>query len=363
VPVKGSDDAEQARWFDINDLPNAMAFDHNLVAEKALRTLKDMQAKKIDEFLKIDSLNWAYRTSRVLQIASRVGIFNVLSEKPLSAEQVSLKCDTDAGLTERLLIACTALGLLIKAQNQYRNSDMADTYLVKGKKLYQGNMIAHSAWIRTKWDDIEKSICNKPTDPETEQHYNFIMAMDNIANASRADFFLNSIDLSGRKLLLDVGGGPGSYSIAACKKYPPLKAVVFDLKETIDIARKVIAREGMAKRIDTIESSWEAETFGSGFDVVMLSNIMHGKNSDAPMKLKKAYDALEPGGLLAVQEFLLDDNKDGPLTAALFNMMVGAFSQSELIEVISQAGFANAQIVSVKEYLGSGWVTALKPQV
>jgi len=55
--------------------------------------------------------------------------------------------------------------------------------------------------------------------------------------------------------------------------------------------------------------------------------------------------------------------RTAPLIAALFNMMVGAFSQSELIEVISQAGFTNAKIVSIKENIGSGWITALKPQV
>ena len=362
LPVEGADDAEQAKWFDINDLPKKLAFDHDLVAQKAIKALKGMPAKKDDDLSKIDSLNWAYRTSRVLQIANRIGVFNVLTEKPLSAEQISSKCKTDAELTEKLLIACAALGLLIKNRNQYCNSDLANTYLVKGKKTYQGNMIAHSSWVRTRWDDIENTICNEPADPEAEQHYNFIMAMDNIANTSRANSFLKSIDLSNRKLLLDVGGGPGSYSIAACKKYPQLKAVVFDLKETIDIAKKVIAREGMAKQVDTIEGSWEAESLGSGFDAVILSNIMHGKDSNAPMKLKKAYDALEPGGSLAVQEFLLDENKDGPLTAALFNMMVGAFSQNELIEIISQAGFTNAKIVSLKEDIGSGWITAIKPQ-
>jgi len=362
LPVKGSDDAEEAGWFDINDLPQKMAFDHNLVAEKAIETLKGMQTKKDDGLSKIDSLDWAYRTSTVLQMANRVGIFDVLSEKPLSAEQISSKCKTDTELTEKLLIACAALGLLIKDHDEYRNSDIASTYLVKGQKLYQGNMISHSAWVRTRWDEIEESICDKAEYSEAEQHYNFIMAMDNIANASRADLFLKSIDLSGRKLLLDVGGGPGSYSIAACKKYPQLKAVVFDLKETIDIAKKVIAREGMAKQVDTIEGSWEMESYGSGYDVVILSNILHGKESEAAMKLKKSYTALEPGGLLAVQEFLLDDNKDGPLTAALFNMMVGAFSKSELIEVISQAGFINAKVVSMKNDIGSGWVSALKPR-
>ncbi|MCK5172593.1 MAG: methyltransferase, partial [Planctomycetes bacterium] len=180
--------------------------------------------------------------------------------------------------------------------------------------------------------------------------------------ASRGKFFLESIDLSDRKRLLDVGGGPGSYSIAACKKYKHLNAVVFDLKETTEIAKEVIASENLSDRITTTVGNWDVDEFGTGYDVVIMSNILHGIFDEASMKLRKAYNALEPDGILAVQEFLLDDKKDGPVVAALFNMMVGAFSQSELLDVITQAGFVDAKIVSVNESIGSDWATARRPK-
>ncbi|NIR07513.1 MAG: SAM-dependent methyltransferase, partial [Candidatus Aminicenantes bacterium] len=93
----------------------------------------------------------------------------------------------------------------------------------------------------------------------------------NIAVAGRADAFIENIDLSGRKKLLDVGGGPGTYSIAACRRFPKLKAVVFDLPETIAIANEVIAGEGMQDRVTTRAGNWETDTFGKDNDVVLFS--------------------------------------------------------------------------------------------
>ena len=100
--------------------------------------------------------------------------------------------------------------------------------------------------------------------------------------------------------------------------------------------------------------------FGRGFDVVLLSNVMHGSTSAAPMKLAKARAALEPGGLLAVQEFLLENDKSGPLIPALFNVMVGAYSQAELTHEIEKAGFADVRLVGREDAVGASWLTAIR---
>ena len=79
------------------------------------------------------------------------------------------------------------------------------------------------------------------------------------------------------------------------------------------------------------------------------------------MKLRKAYNSLVGGGLLAVQEFLLNDEKTGPLIPALFNVMVGAYSAAELLALIENAGFGNPKVVKTCEQIGCSWITASKP--
>ena len=109
------------------------------------------------------------------------------------------------------------------------------------------------------------------------------------------------------------------------------------------------------------EGNWDTDSFGEDSDVVLLSNVLHGPTSQSDMKLGKAYDSMTAEGLLVVQEFLMNDEKTGPLIPALFNIMVGAWSQAELLDVIGKAGFKDARLVSSCEEIGCAWITAVKP--
>lgn len=307
-------------------------------------------------------LSWHSMAARVMQTAVKLEVFTHLSQGPMSAEQVSQKCKTKPDVTEKLLAACTAMGLLAKRAGLYDNSQLSRTYLVRGGKLYQGDMIAHQASLRNFWNSLSESIMlGAPSQAgRPGEHRDFIMGMHNIAVAGRAQLFLEAVDLTGRKRLFDVGGGPGTYSIEACKRYPQLTAIVFDLPETIEIAKQVIADEGMQDRVTVRPGSWDSDDFGGDNDVVLLSDVMHGPASNAVMKLKKAYDSMVDGGLLVIQEFLLNNEGTGPLIPALFNIMVGAFRESELLSVIRQANFSEPKVLSNNEKIGAAWITACK---
>ena len=118
----------------------------------------------------------------------------------------------------------------------------------------------------------------------------------------------------------------------------------------------------MADRISVRAGDWDEDDFGEDNDVVLFSNVLHGAASEAETKLRKAYDSMAAGGLVVVQEFLLNDEKSGPLIPALFNIMVGAYSKGELVKVIEAAGFENTRMVAESEELGAGWITAQKPK-
>ena len=315
-----------------------------------------------DKVTALHDLSWDYRAARVLQVANKLDIFTALADEEMALEELCVKCQTKPEMTEKLLIACTAMGLLEKRNERYANSELSKTYLVRGRELYQGDMIAHSSSVCNFWNSLEDEIrlATVPKDKQQDEYRNFIMGMHNIAVAGRAEVFVENIDLSGRKKLLDIGGGPGTYSIAACKRYPQLKAVVFDLPEAISIANEIIAKEQMQDKVSTQEGSWEIDSFGEGYDVVLLSNVLHGPGSKAEKKLKKAYDSLLSGGLLAVQDFLLNDEKTGPLIPALFNIMVGSYSRCELLGLIKEAGFVGAEVVIGSKEIGFTWVTAEK---
>ena len=307
-------------------------------------------------------LSWGYRAARVLHITNSLDIFTILSGKEMSVEQICQRTQSNPVMMQKLLIACTAMGLLEKQGSRYGNTELAQKYLVRGRQLYQGDIIAHSESVWDFWNaltdkTISDAVCKNS---KPDEHRNFIMAMHNVAVAGRAEMFIDAVDLSGRKKLFDVGGGPGTYSIAACRRYPQLRAVVFDLPETIAITKEMVSKERMQERGVLQEGNWETDRFGEDNDVVLLSDVMHGPESKAQMKLKKAYDSLVSGGLVVIQEFLLNDKKTGPLISALFNIMVGAYSKAELFSLIEKAGFYEPKLVADCEKIGSSWITAGK---
>lgn len=310
----------------------------------------------------LNQLTWECRASRVLHVAVLLKLFTTLAEKPLTCEKLAAACGAKLDLLERVLIACCALGLLDRDGGGYRNTELSQTYLVDGKPLYQGNIIAHAVRVWDYWHDLPQLILENPQTPtEAQDHRNFILGMRDITMGGRGQIFLDNIDMTGRKKLFDVGGGPGLYCILACQKYPQLTATLFDLPETVAIARGFIDEAGLTDRISVREGSWETDDFGSGHDVVLFSNVLHGADSMAAMKLKKAFDSMDSGGMAVIQEFALNDDKTGPELPALFNVMVGAYSKQELIEQVTGAGFRDVNVVIENEQIGCTWITALKP--
>jgi len=170
------------------------------------------------------------------------------------------------------------------------------------------------------------------------------------------------MDLAGRRRLLDLGGGPGTYAIHFCLQNPELTAVVVDLPTTRPFAEKTIARFGLADRVAFDDGDFINRDIEGRYDVAWLSHILHGEGPEGcAVILKKAVAALEPGGLLLVQEFIMDDTKDGPVFPALFslNMLVGtphgqAYSLGELTAMMEAAGLTDVRRIPLELPNGAG---------
>jgi SAM-dependent methyltransferase len=170
--------------------------------------------------------------------------------------------------------------------------------------------------------------------------------MDRIAR-ERAPLVVRAVGVAGRKRMLDVGGGSAAYSIAFCRANPDLEAEVFDLPSVVGIAHRYIEGTGLAARIRTRGGDLERDGLGSGFDLVLVSQICHSLSEAGNLALlKKCRAALMPGGTLVIQEFILEADKTGPKFAALFalNMLVGTpsgntYNEEEMSAWMRTAGF------------------------
>ena len=275
---------------------------------------------------------------------------------------------SDARGLEMLLNALTALGLMGKEGDRYSPTAFAAEYLSHTSPRYLGHIIMHHHHLMTGWSRLDESVRSGAPirgrvshDSDETERESFEMGMFNLA-MQIAPRIVPSVDLKGRRRLLDLGGGPGSYAIQFCQANPQLTAAVYDLPTTRRFAEKTIASFGLSDRITFHEGDFISDDVPGGFDVAWLSHILHGEGPDGcAVTLRRAVAALEPGGVLMVQEFILDDSMDGPLFPALFslNMLLGtpqgrSYSQRQLEEMMTAAGVGSIRRLELDLPNGAG---------
>ncbi len=326
------------------------------------------------EFMRIMQIASAYWSSRVLHVANRLDIFSRLTGKELTAEALAKECGADKRGLEILLVACTALGLLNRKEGKYSNSPLADTYLVKGKETYQGGIVSmfddwYTAWVGLPEAVVSgKPYVHKPHDISEESTRNYIMGMHHRA-IGQAYLLSDTVDLTGRKQLCDIAGGPGTFTIFLCKKNPGLKGIVFDLPQTLKITQEIIKMYNAEDQVTTMEGDYLKDDFGKGHDVVLLSSMMNQESPEVNKRtFKKAFDSLVSGGLLILQEQMLNADKTGPLLSALIgvNQLIhtpggAAYSEAEIVSWLKEAGFTNIEFKELSQPSPFRVLTATKP--
>ena len=285
-----------------------------------------------------------------------------------TASELAQATASDARGLEMLLNALTALGLMEKEADRYSATTFAAEYLSRTSPRYLGYIIMHHHHLMAGWSRLDESVrSGAPSrgrvshDGDESELEIFEMGMFNLA-MQIAPRIVSNVDLLRRRRLLDLGGGPGTYAIHFCQANPQLTATVYDLPTTRRFAEKTIASFGLSDRITFQEGDFISNDVPGGFDVAWLSHILHGEGAEGcAVILKRAVAALEPGGMLMVQEFILDDNMDGPLFPALFslNMLLGtpqgrSYSQRQLEEMMAAAGVGSIRRLELDLPNGAG---------
>lgn len=299
-----------------------------------------------------------FQSAKVFFVANDLEIFGTLSPKPRTYSEVASGLGLSKRGTEILLDALVALGLLIKEGGYYRNSLEAEEFLVPEKPTYRGHFfkMMHDLW--RPWSELEHAVqhgCPKESFAEQlfrSEKYNrqFILGTENMKR-DVAEEIAHQLDLCNVRHMLDLGGGSGIYAITFAKKFPQLKATVFDLPLTIKVAEEMIAHHRMEDRVKVMIGDFWKDEISSGYDLVWISSIIHAFSAEEnPRLIKKAFSALERGGQIILCDYFLQEDKTGPLFAALFSVNFLAVSQGgrnytyqEASQWLKEAGFINLQ--------------------
>ncbi len=293
----------------------------------------------------------AYWRGCALQAAVRLEIFSKLGDKQLDADTVADLTAADPRGMEYLLNAVSAMGLLLKEADLYSNSPETRELLCKDSGHYMGHIILHHHQILDGWAQLDTAVktgapVSKRSYGEDVERESFLMGMYNLA-MGLAPGIAENIDLSGRNRLLDLGGGPGTYAVHFCLANPGLNGVIYDRSGTRSFAEETVAKFGVEGRVTFMAGDITTDPLPGGpYDVAWISHLLHSNGPEVCEQIiDKTVAAMEPGGLIMIHEFILDNTKDGPEFPALFslNMLINnphgqAYSQEELTAMLKKSG-------------------------
>ena len=297
-----------------------------------------------------------YRKAKVLMVAAYLDCFTHL-EVSRTAGALAKILSLDARAAEILLDALASMGYLTKRGSLYLNAPISSRHLVRGRPGFMGDNLKYQEMIWDAWSDLRHSVRKggavRPLEYWLLRHKGFtqeyIRGMDNIARKP-AEEIAAFIGLKGPRRMLDVGAGPGSYSLAFLRKNPELLATLLDLPSTLRVTRRILAESpALAGRVRLKAGNYRRDDFGAAeYDLVLLSHITHDESPEINrLLIQKSWKALKLGGKIVVHDFMLDDDRLRPVFGALFSVHMLAYTEGgrtytagEYESWLRKAGFA-----------------------
>jgi acetylserotonin N-methyltransferase len=310
----------------------------------------------------------AFRRSKTMFAAVSLGIFDTLEDGPKSLAELAQSLGLNPDALERLLDACIGLKLLDRQGAAYQNTPVASTYLCKRSPSRLTGYIGYSNDVMWKlWANLEGAIREGTHrwqqtfgwDGPIFSHFfrsedalrEFLMGMHGYGLISSPQI-VSAFDLSRFHRLADLGGATGHLAIAACQRYPNLRAVVFDLPGAIPLAREIIGASTATDRIEVAAGDFFTDPLPEA-DLYALGRILHDWSEPKVLDLlKRIFDRLPTGGALLIAEKLLDEDKRGPRWAQMqsLNMLTCTEGKertlSEYEALLRQVGFS--QVMGAK---------------
>jgi SAM-dependent methyltransferase len=285
----------------------------------------DKLPKKV--LAKID-LQTAFMISRCIVAAEKLKVFRRLHNKELSAATIGRKIGIRGWRAEAFLAALVSIGLLKKTDKMYRNTALTDKYFVRERSVFWTKLYSEVCCREYKaFSVLEKMLTTQRSYASILgiDNWDYIKEMDNnpqwaydfthllyYDHLPVADALTERLDLSHYRSILDVGGGSGVMSIALVRRFKHLKACVLDIESVIPVAKKIIRREKLSRRIDTLVGDM-TKHIPDGHDVVMFCDF----EPVGLETLKMVYDSLPDGGLV----IFVDDFSSSDWTAPLYRLM------------------------------------------
>jgi predicted O-methyltransferase YrrM len=282
----------------------------------------------------ISRIAYGFMASKALFAALNIDLFTKLRGAARDLETLSRETGVPANRLETLLSALTSVGLLVRRDEGWANAPGSERYLVRGSPAdfgdyyrYQIDRIVYPALAHLGAGMAGDLSGLAPRVQTARDSADDFTRAQHAGSMGPAYLLSRAIDLGGRQSLLDVGAGSGAFAITLCRAAPSLRATLLDFPNMLEVARRFVDEARLADRIALLPGGALEVAWPAAQDVVLMSYLLSAvPGRDIEPLLDRAWDALAPGGLLLVHDFMLDEDRAGPPLAAAWFLTYLAWS-------------------------------------
>ncbi len=308
---------------------------------------------------------WGYAPTLVLESALQFRVFDLLDGAPKSLPALSAASGASMRGLKAILNALVGLNFLARKGARYSLTPESAAFFVSTKPDYRGKLFHHTVrQLMPRWMQLAQTVrTGRPAfavDQEEAGSNFFFEFVESLfpLNHPSAKALAAHLDL--RKLaspatVLDIGAGSGVWGIGLAQESLHIRIRAVDWPGVLKVTRKIARRHGLADRLTCSPGDLLKADFGHGHKVATIGHILHSEGSKRSQQLlRRTYDALAPGGTVAIAEWIPNDERTGPPSALLFavNMLVhthdgDTFTFAEISQWLRAAGFRNPRLLEV----------------
>jgi 2-polyprenyl-3-methyl-5-hydroxy-6-metoxy-1,4-benzoquinol methylase len=298
-----------------------------------------------------------YQQSAAVKAAIELDLFTAIAEGAGDVAEIADRCQASTRGTRILADYLTVAGFLVKENGRYALTHDSFVFLNRRSPAYLGSAVdfllnpvnvdafRHLAAVVRKGTGETNHMV-----PDNQAWVTFARSMAPVM-ALPAQLVADALDVrhAGPMRVLDVAAGHGLFGIAIAQQNPAAAVVALDWAPVLDVALQNAASSGVSARYETMAGDALGGDLGTGYDLVLVTNFLHHFDKPTCVSfLRRAHEALKPGGRAAVLEFVPDENRVQPPQAAAFPMMMlaltpsgDAYTFSEHRAMLEEAGFGS----------------------
>lgn len=303
----------------------------------------------------------AHQQTEAMRAAVELEIFTAIAEGSVTAAAIAKRCQAAERGVRILCDFLTIHGFLTKSQQSYDLAPDSALFLDRHSPAYVGGAIEFLLTNRIREGHLRlteavrrggTALGEGTLEPENPDWVKFAEAMMPLMHMP-AEIMAAELRKGGEaQKVLDIAAGHGIFGISVAKQNRSAHVYASDWRNVLEVARKNAELMGVAERYHLLPGSAFETDFGSGYDLVLVTNFLH--HFDPPTCtsfMRKVHAALKPGGRAAIAELVPNADRITPPTAAAFSMMMlattpkgDAYTFQELEQISKGAGFTRVEL-------------------